>query len=207
MPFRGPRSGLNTKPVDSEIAASIDEDHRYRRRHNLVLLGVAALVVAIDQLTKWWALETLENRTIDLVWTLRLNLVYNTGAAFGLAQDWDTVIAVVALLFVIVVAWASWGGRRLSMPPVLLGMVLGGAIGNLADRAVRAGDGFLGGAVVDFIDFQWWPVFNAADSAIVVAGIILVLIAPRYRQTQAVDEADQPGEPGGFGESDEPDGL
>ena len=206
MPFRGPRSGLNTKPVDSEIAASIDEDHRSRRRHNLVLLGVAALVVAIDQLTKWWALETLENQTIDLVWTLRLNLVYNTGAAFGLAQDWDTVIAVVALLFVIVVAWASWGGRRLSMPPVLLGMVLGGAIGNLADRAVRAGDGFLGGAVVDFIDLQWWPVFNAADSAIVVAGIILVLIAPRYRQTQTADEADQPGEPGGFGESDEPDG-
>ena len=192
--------------MDSEIAASIDEDHRSRRRHNLVLLGVAALVVAIDQLTKWWALETLGNRTIDLVWTLRLNLVYNTGAAFGLAQDWDTVIAVVVLLFVIVVAWASWGGRRLSMPPVLLGMVLGGAIGNLADRAVRAGDGFLGGAVVDFIDLQWWPVFNAADSAIVVAGIILVLIAPRYRQTQTADEADKPGEPGGLGESDEPDG-
>ena len=60
--------------------------------------------------------------------------------------------------------------------------------------------------MVDFIDFQWWPVFNAADSAIVVAGIILVLIAPRYRQTQTADEADQPGEPGGFGESDEPDG-
>ena len=78
----------------------------------------------------------------------------------------------------------------MSLPPVLLGMILGGAVGNLADRAARAGDGFLGGAVVDFIDLQWWPVFNAADSAIVVAGVILVLTAPRYRQPPSVDEPD-----------------
>ena len=152
------------------------------RRHNLVLLAMAAFVVAVDQLTKWWALVALDDRDIDLVWTLRLHLVHNTGAAFGLGQGLETVIAVLALVFVVVVAWASWGGRRLSLPPVLLGMVLGGAIGNLADRAVRAGDGFLGGAVVDFVDLQWWPVFNAADSAIVVAGVILVLTASRYRQ-------------------------
>jgi signal peptidase II len=165
---------------------------------------VATLVVTVDQLTKWWALEALDDRSIDLVWTLRLHLVHNSGAAFGLAQDWDTVIAVVALLFVIVVAWASWGGSRLSLPPVLLGMVLGGAIGNLADRAVRSGDGFLGGAVVDFIDLQWWPVFNTADSAIVVAGVALVLIAPRHRQPQAADEPDQPPGPGDLNEPDEP---
>ena len=80
----------------------------------------------------------------------------------------------------------------MSLPPLLLGMILGGAIGNLADRALRAGDGFLGGAVVDFVDLQWWPVFNAADSAIVVAGVILVLTAPRYRQTPQDGEADGP---------------
>ena len=194
---------MSTKPVgsDAPLAPAAEAEHRFRRRHNLVLLGVAALVVTVDQLTKWWALQELDDRSIDLVWTLRLHLVHNSGAAFGLAQDWDTVIAVVALLFVIVVAWASWGGRRLSLPPVLLGMVLGGAIGNLADRAVRAGDGFLGGAVVDFIDLQWWPVFNAADSAIVVAGITLVLIAPRHRQPQAVDGSDEPGGPGDLDET------
>ncbi len=158
------------------------EAQRQSRRHNLVLLGVAALVVAVDQLTKWWALEALQDRDIEVVWTLRLNLVHNSGAAFGLGQGLEVVIASVALLFVIVVAWAGWGGRRLSLSPVLLGMVLGGAIGNLADRAARAGDGFLGGAVVDFVDLQWWPVFNAADSAIVVAGVLLVLTAPRHRQ-------------------------
>lgn len=141
-------------------------------------------MVAVDQLTKWWALVSLDDRDIDLVWTLRLNLVHNTGAAFGLGQGLEAVIAGLALVFVVVVAWASWGGRRLSLPPVLLGMILGGAIGNLADRALRSGDGFLGGAVVDFVDLQWWPVFNAADSAIVVAGVILVLTAPRYRQSE-----------------------
>ena len=187
MPFRGRRSGLSTKPVGS----SSPEAELRSRRHNLVLLGVAAFVVAVDQLTKWWALEALDDKDIDLVWTLRLHLVHNTGAAFGVGQGLETVIAVVALLFVILVAWASWGGRRLSLPPVLLGMILGGAVGNLADRAVRAGDGFLGGAVVDFIDLQWWPVFNAADSAIVVAGVVLVLTAPRYRQPLPVDEPDE----------------
>ena len=188
MPFRGRPSGSSTKPVGS----STPETELRSRRHNLVLLGVAALVVAVDQLTKWWALEALDDRDIDLVWTLRLHLVHNTGAAFGVGQGLETVIAVVALLFVIVVAWASWGGRRLSLPPALLGMILGGAIGNLADRALRAGGGFLGGAVVDFIDLQWWPVFNAADSAIVVAGVILVLTAPRYRQFLPLDQPDEP---------------
>ena len=66
-------------------------------------------MVAVDQLTKWWALVSLDDRDIDLVWTLRLNLVHNTGAAFGLGQGLEAVIAGLALVFVAVVAWASWG--------------------------------------------------------------------------------------------------
>ncbi len=157
----------------------------------MILLSVAGLVVAVDQLTKWWALVTLDDRSIDLIWTLRFHLVHNTGAAFGLGQDRDTVIAVLALVFVVVLAWASWGGRRLSLPPLLLGMVLGGAVGNLSDRVARRGDGVLGGAVVDFIDFQWWPVFNVADASIVVAGITLVLLASRRQPPPTPDAADE----------------
>ena len=56
-----------------------------------------------------------------------------------------------------------------------IGLVIGGAIGNMLDRLFRDGDGFLGGAVVDFIDLQWWPVFNVADMAITVGGVILVV--------------------------------
>lgn len=159
--------------------ASSPADIGYRARcHNLILLGVTALVVGVDQLTKWWALEALQDRTIDLVWTLRLNLVHNKGAAFGLGQGLDIYIAFLALLFVAGMAWASWGGRRLALSPLLSGMILGGALGNLADRAFRDGDGFLGGAVVDFVDLQWWPVFNVADSAIVIAAVLLALSLP-----------------------------
>jgi signal peptidase II len=59
---------------------------------------------------------------------------------------------------------------------IAIGMVLGGALGNLSDRAFRGGGGFLGGGVVDFVDLQWWPVFNVADSAIVVGAILLFLV-------------------------------
>jgi signal peptidase II len=60
-----------------------------------------------------------------------------------------------------------------------LGLVLGGALGNLADRVFRDGSGFLGGAVIDFIDLQWWPVFNVADIAVTVGGVLLVLTSTR----------------------------
>jgi signal peptidase II len=58
---------------------------------------------------------------------------------------------------------------------VAMGLILGGALGNLGDRAFRAGEGFLGGAVVDFIDFQWFPIFNVADIGVVGGALLLVL--------------------------------
>jgi len=57
-----------------------------------------------------------------------------------------------------------------------VGLVLGGAVGNLVDRALRGGSGFLGGAVVDFIDLRWWPIFNVADSCVVVGAVLLVFV-------------------------------
>jgi signal peptidase II len=58
---------------------------------------------------------------------------------------------------------------------VAIGLILGGALGNLLDRTFREGDGLLGGHVVDFVDLQWWPVFNVADAAVSVGGVLLVL--------------------------------
>ncbi len=145
-----------------------------------LLLGVGAAVVVLDQLTKWWAVEALEDgRRIDLVWTARFNLVRNDGAAFSLGSGFAPLIAVIAL------AVAGAGvviGRRVERRSTLvaLGLVLGGAVGNVIDRLLRSGDGFLGGAVVDFIDLQWWPVFNVADMGIVIGGFLLVwLMAER----------------------------
>ncbi|MGH9231017.1 MAG: signal peptidase II [Acidimicrobiales bacterium] len=143
-----------------------------RRARWSLLLGVAAAVLAADQLTKWWAVETLDTRTIDVVWTLRLHLTINYGSAFSLARGRGAVISLLAL---VVVAVLLRSGRYATRPgtAVAIGLVFGGALGNLIDRAFREGDGLLGGGVVDFIDLQWWPVFNIADAAIVVGALLL----------------------------------
>jgi signal peptidase II len=83
----------------------------------------------------------------------------------------------IAILAIIVVLVLIALGRNLDSRAgvVSLGLVLGGALGNLTDRALRDGTGILGGAVIDFIDLQWWPVFNVADIAVTIGGVLLVL--------------------------------
>ena len=139
-----------------------------------LLIGVAVFVLTADQLSKWWAMETLDTRVIDLVGSLRFRLALNYGAAFSLSQGRGAVISLLAL---VVVGVLLRSGRHATRPlaAVALGLVLGGAIGNLSDRAFRAGDGFLGGGVVDFIDLQWWPIFNVADMGVVCGAFLLVL--------------------------------
>ena len=136
------------------------------------LIGVAALV--LDQLTKWWALSVLDDRSIDLVWTLRLHLVHNSGAAFGQGQGLGPLLAVLIVVVVVfLVRHASKTGDHVTR--CIAGAIVGAAMSNLVDRVCRADDGLLSGAVVDFVDLQWWPVFNLADAVIVVSGILLVL--------------------------------
>ena len=153
-----------------------------------LLAGIAAGVLTLDQLTKWWAVNALDDRIIDLVGSLRLRLTYNYGAAFSISQGRG---ALISLLAVAVVGVLVFSGRQATrpLPAVALGMVLGGAIGNLGDRAFREGDGLLGGGVVDFIDLQWWPIFNVADSAVVCGALLLVVASWR-------DEAARPGDDG-----------
>ena len=88
------------------------------------------------------------------------------------------MIAILAIAVVVVLIAI---GRNLgtTIGVVSLGLVLGGALGNLVDRAFRDGSGFLGGAVIDFIDLQWWPVFNVADMAVTIGGVLLVLTASK----------------------------
>lgn len=138
-----------------------------------VTLAVAIAVVVFDQITKHWALNALgDGHTIDIVGSLRFNLAFNTGMAFAKGQGIGPIIAVVG---VIVVAYLLVGLRRNTMPgAVLVGLVAGGATGNIIDRLFR-GDAWLQGAVVDFIDLQWWPIFNIADAAIVLGAGALVV--------------------------------
>jgi signal peptidase II len=141
-----------------------------------LLLGVAAGVIALDQLTKWWAVNELSLRTIDVVWTLRLRLTLNHGSAFSLANGRGALISLAALVIVAVLLRSGRYATR-ARTAIAIGLVLGGAIGNLLDRGFREGHGFLGGGVVDFVDLQWWPVFNLADSAIVIGAIGLFLVS------------------------------
>jgi signal peptidase II len=148
-----------------------------RQRYGLIALA-AAVVIALDQLSKWWAVAHLQAQTIAVVWTLQLNLEHNTGTAFSLGRG-NELIRFLPLVVLVVVGVFVWQGRGRVRPvaAVAMGMIVGGALGNLTDRALRTGGGaFFSGGVVDFIDFQWWPVFNIADSAVVIGGILLVAV-------------------------------
>jgi signal peptidase II len=136
-------------------------------------LAIAAAVVLLDQLTKEWALNALEDGPIDVVWTLRFNLAFNKGMAFSQGTGLGPIIGVVALV-VIVGLLVSIGRSTSRLYPLAVGLIVGGAIGNLLDRLFRA-PGWFRGAVVDFIDLQWWPIFNVADIGVTVGGALLLL--------------------------------
>jgi signal peptidase II len=139
------------------------------------VLAVAALIVAADQAGKALAVATLSGREpVSLLGgLLTLRLVRNPGAAFGLAEGATVLLTLIAVAVTVAVVRLS---ARLASTPwaVSLGLLLGGAVGNLVDRLVRS-PGPLRGHVVDFLELPHWPVFNLADSAIVVAGVTLVL--------------------------------
>jgi signal peptidase II len=141
-------------------------------------VGIAAVIIVVDHLTKWWAINALDDRNIDLVWKLRLNLVHNQGAAFGFGSRYAPLFALAALTMVLLLfrSGSQFAGR---WPQIAVGLVMGGALGNLLDRLFRDGHGFLGGRVVDFIDIQIWPVWNVADMAISAGAVLLVLTAGR----------------------------
>lgn len=160
-------------------------------RLGLTAYGLAALVLALDQLSKYWVLDVLrlpERGSVEVLPFVSLTMVWNRGVSFGLLSaevDWARW-GLVAFSSVIALVLALWA-RRVRRPwlAVALGLVIGGAIGNLIDR-VRFG------AVADFLNFSdlYFPwVFNVADSAISV-GVALLLLdslrpAPRERAAMA----------------------
>ena len=140
-----------------------------------ILFGVVALATfALDQLTKAWARSALSDRDVDIVWTLRLHLTTNHAAAFSLGSGFGAWFAVLAVLVVGVLVWQgrSVGSR---VGAVALGLIVGGALGNVFDRLVHADGGVLSGGVTDFIDLQWWPVFNVADMGVVCGAVLLAI--------------------------------
>lgn len=142
-------------------------------------LLLAAAVVGLDQLTKWWAESTLEPgaATPVLGELVRWRLYYNPGAALGLAADLTWLLTVVAA--VAVVALTGFAGRITSPGwAVGVGLLLGGATTHLGDRLLRP-PGFARGHVVDFIDYGGLFIGNVADIALVGGAALLVLLGLR----------------------------
>jgi signal peptidase II len=155
-------------------------------------VAIALAVIALDQLTKHWAVTSLgTDREIDLFWTLRLNLAFNNGMAFGQGQGFGPVIAVIATV-VIVYLLVSLQTEASTMGTIGMGLLIGGAAGNLIDRLFRGDDGFLQGGVVDFIDLQWFPIFNIADIAINVGAVLLIVNSVLGARTHRSDDSTEP---------------
>ena len=149
-----------------------------RRRALLIaLFSISAVVLVLDQASKAWAISSLvEGERHDLVGKLLgLQLVFNPGAALSIATGMTWVLTIVATAVIVVIVRAS---RRIGSWAwaVALGLLLGGALGNLIDRLFRE-PGLASGEVVDFIAYADWFVGNVADIAIVTAAVLVVILA------------------------------
>ncbi|MFD8708405.1 signal peptidase II [Kitasatospora sp. NPDC059648] len=170
-----PAESAGAGPV---TGATVVDKPKGRRRVG-VLLVVAVLAFLIDLGSKLLVVAKLENHAAIKVIgdVVTFQVIRNSGAAFGMGQALTVVFTMIASA-VIVVIWRI--ARRLYSLPwaIALGLLLGGALGNLADRLFRA-PGVFRGHVVDFISVQHFAVFNLADSAIVCGGILVVLLSFR----------------------------
>jgi signal peptidase II len=144
-----------------------------------VTLGVAATVVVLDQVTKALAVAFLEGEpSIPLIGELlQLTFVRNPGAAFGLAGSYTVIISIIAVVVSVFIVRTA---RTLTSTwwAVVMGGILGGALGNWLDRMLRS-PGPLRGHVVDFLELPNWPVFNVADMALVGSAVLAVLLSIR----------------------------
>jgi signal peptidase II len=149
----------------------------------MLLFATAAGTYAVDRATKIWAESALAGRRPIVVIPGVLDLAYttNSGGAFGLGQSawWLFTFATIAVAAAIALAAFRIRGRATG---AALGLILGGALGNLTDRLLR-GEMPLRGRVVDFIDLHVWPVFNLADTAIVVGALLLAVFAAHHEES------------------------
>ena len=162
---------MNEESADPGVSAVIG-----RRLGNFprTAIFVVLAAVVVDQLTKHWAVSHLNDGHVDhVIWTLQWNLSFNGGMAFGQGQGFGPFIAVIATIVVVVLLLSlrQQGTTRSHVP---IGLIVGGALGNIIDRLFR-GEGFLHGKVIDFIDFQWFPIFNVADMCVNTGGALLIL--------------------------------
>ncbi len=134
------------------------------------------MLLVADQVTKVWAVAALSDGPVQVLGDFFvLRLTRNPGAAFSSFQGGGPILGLIAVVMAVVIVVALSSTERRA-EAAALGAIMGGALGNFLDRVFR-GDGFLDGAVVDFLDFSFWPTFNVADSAITIGVVWLLLMA------------------------------
>lgn len=142
-------------------------------------LVIAAVVIIVDQLTKYWIVQSMSLfDSVALLPHLNFTLLHNTGAAFSFLADaggwqrWFFVFLGVGVSAFILVWLRKMPAEQSALLPLSLSLILGGALGNVIDRAIH-------GYVIDFIDFYYrnwhWPAFNVADMAITVGAVLFIL--------------------------------
>ncbi len=158
-----------------------------------MLWYVAAVVIVLDQLTKYWAVKVLAPGRSIVIFENFLQLTYatNQGGAAGLLQSRPQLLTLLSIIALgVILWWALTVPREDRLARFGFGMILGGAVGNLLDRLFRGGF-FFNTYVVDFIDAHWynrenlhWPTFNLADTAI-CTGIAVVLVSSLFVHPKA----------------------
>lgn len=135
------------------------------------LVLVASLVIIVDRLAKFLVFNSFfEGQSVPVIPKIfHMTLVLNTGAAFGLLKNRNQFFIISSLVVAaLIIAYVFFANIKDLIMLSALGMILGGAIGNLADR-------LLFGYIIDFLDFRVWPVFNIADSAITAGSFLLIV--------------------------------
>jgi signal peptidase II len=150
-------------------------------------LGIAAVVVVLDQLTKLWAVRTLTDRDpIQVLGDfLQFRLLYNPGAAFSIGENLTWIFTIAAAVAVVVLVWYVAKPQPKGWA-IALALLLGGAITHLGDRLFRA-PGFARGHVVDFIDYNGWFVGNVADIALFFGAVSLILLSLKKSEVTTSD--------------------
>ncbi len=157
-------------------------------------LLAAPTIIALDQASKLLITELLSDQPGGARWVvepyLKLRLVHNDGIVFGIFSgafsSWVTILFVLAALTAVIVIFLRYLRRPTLAARVVLGCIIGGAIGNLVDR-------FRLGYVIDFVDLGWWPVFNLADSTINIAmgALVILLMLGKLDREPGPDELAQ----------------
>jgi len=148
---------------------------------------IVVVEVVLDQLTKWWAKSSLERgRIVSVLPTVDFRLAFNSGFSFSTGSSRGQLITVLVAAIAGVLVWQIMREAR-TPRAILMAVILGGAIGNLIDRVLRAHDGLFSGRVIDFIDVSWYAVFNVADMFVVVGAITMVIHEVLHERHSARD--------------------